>query len=353
MPEAPTWLKWPKWSKVDLVDRPADGHAEIAIWKRDEEVEDDYLTPEGTIVMKSQDGDDEEPAEEAPEGDSEEDEEDEEDVEKREFSTDQREALAKQGKALPDGSFPIVNTEDLKNAVQAFGRASDKGRAKAHIIKRAKALGATELLPENWKVSKKEEGAMPEPLSEEILKSLPDEALEYIGDLERKLDEGNIEPSNQDVTKRDDLPVEVREEIEKRDAELATITKRLEQAEAVAKAERDARITREWEDRVSRLDHLTLPDEVVKQFKTLADTQPEFADEIYKSLVAANEQTESAAIFSEIGKSAPAEGSAEAEATKIAKAYQAETPGLTFEQAYDKALAENPTLFARAMTEEA
>jgi hypothetical protein len=68
----------------------------------------------------------------------------------RTFSTQQRQKLAKEGKALPDGSFPIVTKGDLRNAVQAYGRASNKSKARRHIIKRARALGATELLPESW-----------------------------------------------------------------------------------------------------------------------------------------------------------------------------------------------------------
>lgn len=58
--------------------------------------------------------------------------------------------LAKEGKALDDGSFPIVNEKDLKNAIKAFGRAKNKPKVKAHIIKRAKALNKTGLLPEEW-----------------------------------------------------------------------------------------------------------------------------------------------------------------------------------------------------------
>jgi hypothetical protein len=73
---------------------------------------------------------------------------------KREFSADERKAAAKAGHALPDGSFPINSVADLHNAVQAFGRAKDKAAAKAHIIKRAKALGATDALPDSWKAEK-------------------------------------------------------------------------------------------------------------------------------------------------------------------------------------------------------
>lgn len=68
----------------------------------------------------------------------------------REFSEEEREDLAKEGKALPDGSFPIVTREDLENAIQAIGRAKDPDEAKTHIRKRAKALGLEELIPESW-----------------------------------------------------------------------------------------------------------------------------------------------------------------------------------------------------------
>lgn len=70
--------------------------------------------------------------------------------EARTFSADQRKKLAEQGKALPDGSYPIVTKGDLRNAIQAYGRASNKAAARRHIIKRARALGATDLLPDGW-----------------------------------------------------------------------------------------------------------------------------------------------------------------------------------------------------------
>lgn len=44
-------------------------------------------------------------------------------VQKRQFSQDQRTKLADEGKAMSGGSFPIANAQDLKNAIQAVGRA--------------------------------------------------------------------------------------------------------------------------------------------------------------------------------------------------------------------------------------
>lgn len=70
---------------------------------------------------------------------------------KREFSGSRREELAKEGAAMPDGSFPIVNETDLKNAIQAIGRAKNPDLAKAHIMKRAAQLGKEDLIPDSWK----------------------------------------------------------------------------------------------------------------------------------------------------------------------------------------------------------
>lgn len=75
---------------------------------------------------------------------------------KKEFSDKKREQLAGEGKALPDGSFPIEDEKDLKNAVHAFGRAKDKDKAKSHIIARAKSLNLTNLLPSDWESSTKD-----------------------------------------------------------------------------------------------------------------------------------------------------------------------------------------------------
>lgn len=75
------------------------------------------------------------------------------------FTQEERTRLAGTGAALPDGSFPIRNKEDLEHAIQAIGRAKDEAKAKAHIKSRADALGATSLLPDDWKEGSKGEKA--------------------------------------------------------------------------------------------------------------------------------------------------------------------------------------------------
>lgn len=66
------------------------------------------------------------------------------------FTQAQRSSLAKRGEALPDGSFPIRNAQDLHNAIQAIGRAKDPAAAKRHIIKRARALMMKSAIPISW-----------------------------------------------------------------------------------------------------------------------------------------------------------------------------------------------------------
>lgn len=72
---------------------------------------------------------------------------------KRERSMATREHLAETGAAMPDGSYPIMTEADLRNAIQSVGRAKNYAAAKQHIITRARALGLTELLPQDWKNS--------------------------------------------------------------------------------------------------------------------------------------------------------------------------------------------------------
>ena len=66
------------------------------------------------------------------------------------LDTKERRKLAEEGKALPDGSFPIRNREDLQDAIQSYGRAKDKDEAKRWIKRRAKELNAAGELPDDW-----------------------------------------------------------------------------------------------------------------------------------------------------------------------------------------------------------
>jgi hypothetical protein len=78
-------------------------------------------------------------------------EEEDVDAEFREVSEEEREKRANDGTAMDDGSYPIANCSDLKNAIQAIGRAKDPEATKSHIRKRAAALECPDVeIPRQW-----------------------------------------------------------------------------------------------------------------------------------------------------------------------------------------------------------
>lgn len=94
---------------------------------------------------------------------------------RRTFTADERKNAAKSGAAMPDGSFPIHTAEDLKNAVHLAGNAKDPAAARAHIKKRAKALGATNLLPKSWMSdSEQEQKNSADPPRDELVRAVFD-----------------------------------------------------------------------------------------------------------------------------------------------------------------------------------
>jgi len=76
----------------------------------------------------------------------------------RTYSTELRKQYAKQGIAMPDGSYPIPDKAALSDAIQAYGRSPDEA-TKRHITKRARALGAAAMLPEKWSSAAAQTGA--------------------------------------------------------------------------------------------------------------------------------------------------------------------------------------------------
>lgn len=137
--------------EVSIVDRPSNPECTLTVQKAAAESAEAYLikprkTSPGRVAAAHM-----AKAVAALATSEEEDETLDEEVEKREVPSDEREDLAGQGNANSDGSFPIKNKSDLKNAIQAFGRSKDKPATKKLIIRRAKELDATDSLPDKWK----------------------------------------------------------------------------------------------------------------------------------------------------------------------------------------------------------
>lgn len=60
----------------------------------------------------------------------------------RNYSPASRKNAAASGAAMVDGSYPIYNAADVKNAVDDYNRTGQAAAVKAHIEKRAKVVGA-------------------------------------------------------------------------------------------------------------------------------------------------------------------------------------------------------------------
>ena len=73
-----------------------------------------------------------------------------EDIEKKAYTDAERKDMVSDGRAMSDGSYPIANKQDLENAIKAVGRAKDKVAARAHIERRARELGMTDMIPDGW-----------------------------------------------------------------------------------------------------------------------------------------------------------------------------------------------------------
>jgi hypothetical protein len=140
------------------------------------------------------------------------------DLELADLTEKGRQKAASKGQALPGGGFPITNEADLKKAIRAIGRAKNPEAAKAHIKKRAKALGLEHLIPDSWKqgnLSQDGAGDSPQDLSShgesDSLVSDPDEDYHM---------------------PREDIPESVEQLLARQQAELEALQARLESSES-------------------------------------------------------------------------------------------------------------------------
>ncbi len=77
------------------------------------------------------------------------------------FNAEERRRYASNGVALPNGSYPIPDVKHLKLAIRMVGLGKrPKKEIRAHIERRARALGRTDLIPKDW--SKKVAKEIPE-----------------------------------------------------------------------------------------------------------------------------------------------------------------------------------------------
>lgn len=307
---------------------------------------------------------------------------------KRDFSADQRQSLADKGQAMSDGSYPIVTKADLKNAIQSFGRGGGKASVKAHIVSRAKALGATDMLPDTWTVSKvgrkissarmQELKAMQERLGKVIAdaevepaekggthmpefkkEDLPEEAQKFVEtieaakqaaeekatELEKRVTD--LEKSKSDEGKDEDPVVKAMSTLDPAVREVVEKSQR-DATEAIAKARQleVEKRDREYTDIAKGFGPLTVKaEEFGPVLRKVADDHAEEASEIVRVLQSAAEAVKHANILKAQGADASDdEGSAIAKLNAKAAEIRKSDSQLTKEQAFTKASEENPDL---------
>lgn len=290
----------------------------------------------------------------------------------REFSSESRERMAERGVALPDGSFPIPDRDALRRAIQSIGRAATEKRAQviAHIRRRAAALGATEMIPDTFKkmggweegqdeimqgpepagVTKEQEGKMG--LESIDLTVLPDDVREAveteIADLTKRAEDAEAEVTVLKAVEPEPDPDEllksadplIREMVEKAQAEAAEAT-------TIAKAEREARLNREFMAKAESLPFVPGETKDTADFLKSASESlsPEQYEWIEKTLSTANSLISKGDALKTYGSGRVEEDSAEGRVQTMAKA-RAEEKGISRQEAYAEILEENPDLYA-------
>ena len=185
-----------------------------------------------------------------------------------------------------------------------------------------------------------------ESLQEELAK-----AREEIESLRKATETETPEPTEDDLVKSAPEPVQkmLADLRVEREAALAKAA----EAEATLVAEREAAADAAAIEKARAWSNLAIDAEKVgPALRHLAETNEDLAKSITEVLDAANAQSESAAIFEELGKSSgPTEGDALSRMTALAKAAVEAGQAPTFEQAFANVAASNPDLYAAHLSE--
>jgi predicted phage tail protein len=208
-----------------------------------------------------------------------------------------------------------------------------------------------------------EEIRMSENLNEENLSSMleetPEEIQSYVSKLEDTVTalEATAEEQDSKISELEKAVSEISvEEVEEEDAILksadpviqelvAKAQADADEARAVAEAEKEARLSKEFSDKAGTFSNLPMEQEALASLlKKVAET---LEDEEFSALETMLNGVDStigkSSLFAEVGSSNESDSNGEIEA--IAKGLM--TEGVTYEQAYEKALLDNPELYQR------
>lgn len=189
---------------------------------------------------------------------------------------------------------------------------------------------------------------------EALVAQVPDEVLDYIDEIEERLEKAEALASAGQDPEADD-PIE--KALSELPPEVAEIVKsqrsRLEKAEEALEKERIEKANEQWVAKARSIDGLIDdPNEFGSQLREVAEINEDLADDLVKVLSAASERFAKADLYKELGRGAGAvTGSAEEKVHQIAKSLIEADPKLTEEQAMAEAWERNPDLYEEHVSE--
>jgi hypothetical protein len=188
-----------------------------------------------------------------------------------------------------------------------------------------------------------------------LVEQVPDEILDYIEDLETR-----VEKAEAFIASLDD-PASEPTDIEKALTELPPAmaefvksqSERLAEAEKALEAERLAKANAEWTQKLRSIDGLVdNPGDLGSKLQKVAEGDPELADSILSTLQAANARLAKSDLFAELGHGVPAgTDTALGKVQAIAKAITEAHPTKTAAEAEAEAWEANPDLYDQYVAE--
>jgi hypothetical protein len=178
-----------------------------------------------------------------------------------------------------------------------------------------------------------EKGSDSMPISEEVLKTLPEDVQVEIAALQKDADEmQHLVTKNEELTKKVtelEKPDETEDEILKGASpevieKFEAMQKQVDAANEIAKAEQEARITKEYEDKAGELSLVGSKEEVARMLRSADEVSEEHGKSVYETLKANHKRIEQSDLLKETGSggtddSAGAYAKIEAGGMEIAK----------------------------------
>ena len=378
--------------EVSLVDRGANQHARVSLSKRDDT---DELEDELDDVVDKADPD---MSDVATYGDDEEGEEDE-------YKTGHKKK-DKTSKGFFTNLVEKLFDEESTTASSASGNISDMDDVEKNTVNDPRSMQLPYGMQPQGQPAPGPQNAMPpgmqafpggqpqmqqpgqppgmqqQPGQMQAGPPIPDEVIQYIQQLEQAVaaaqgglnqpsgehqqqEDKNVNPfgKNYDGLDEDEVSFlselsknledeETREAISKAQELVTKANTRAEEAEQIAKAERDIRLHREYVEKAKSFRNLPVdPDEFGPVLKALEETlTPEQVEMVTKALKTANDTVANAGFFSEVGKRGidGYESISKAEGLAVEKAKE---EGISKDEALSRVYEENPDLYDEYVSE--